>query len=259
MTGQHTPTTTTRFTSWQALLCSVLLHLMAVAGIWQLSLSKSTPIKDSPTAQIITQDQWQQAHASLASLHQSARPTDTKPPVPRSPTPPQRQATTSPSAQSWHTTQTVHTATPAMPSLAQDPSSSESHAESAHILDAPDTPSPHSEPIQASDTNQTGTPTPTPAVSQAQLAQITTAVTSRIIAVWEQYQDHAGKKLTTTISIDEQGYVTDIRFGSGNAELQSSIASAIRQSEPFGELAGLTKKFTVVFHTTPPKDDGAAN
>lgn len=74
------------------------------------------------------------------------------------------------------------------------------------------------------------------------------AVASRIQAIWQEYDNPSNQRLTATIYIDDNGNLTNIKFGSGDKELEPSLKDSIKKAAPFPEMAG-SNSFTIHFST----------
>ncbi|MFL1731726.1 hypothetical protein [Moraxella oculi] len=85
----------------------------------------------------------------------------------------------------------------------------------------------------------------------ATLIHAAQSATTRIISAWEHVGDMNDQRLMVSIYIDDLGNVIDIHIGKGEQALAQTAISAIHNSGPFKELAGMTDKLTIEFQTAP--------
>lgn len=80
-------------------------------------------------------------------------------------------------------------------------------------------------------------------------SQATANIASRVQAIWERYDNPPNRRLSATITIDDQGGLQNIRFGAGDKDLEPSLQASIKEAAPFPEMAGIAKSFTINFST----------
>lgn len=85
--------------------------------------------------------------------------------------------------------------------------------------------------------------------SGANRGQAQANITSRVQAIWERYDNPPNRRLSATISIDDEGNLQGIRFGAGDKDLEPSLQASIKEAAPFPEMAGIAKTFTINFST----------
>lgn len=79
--------------------------------------------------------------------------------------------------------------------------------------------------------------------------QATANIASRVQAIWERYDNPPNRRLSATITIDDDGNLQNIRFGAGDKDLEPSLQTSIKEAAPFPEMAGIANSFTINFST----------